>query len=163
VEHPENLALIVPLASAEGIAASSNEKEQLTALLEARVFIDGKPVSLWPDPAPQPAPAVARVVTSPPPVPVPELVHDVSSLRYSRSRPLTKGQSTASFTTNLAPSDLGSQYHIAALAFDARSCRKTSTSTDYDLTGQPLINSGLVLINGERVGLELQSAEADSR
>jgi len=26
-----------------------------------------------------------------------------------------------------------------------------------------LINSGLVLINGERVGLELQSAEADIR
>lgn len=34
---------------------------------------------------------------------------------------------------------------------------------DYDLTGQQLINSGLVLINGERVGLELQSAEADTR
>jgi hypothetical protein len=34
---------------------------------------------------------------------------------------------------------------------------------DYDITGQQLINSGLVLINGERVGLELQSAEADIR
>jgi hypothetical protein len=34
---------------------------------------------------------------------------------------------------------------------------------DYDLTGQQLINSALVLINGERVGLELQSAEADIR
>ena len=33
---------------------------------------------------------------------------------------------------------------------------------EYDLTGQQLINSGLVLINGERVGLELQSAEAAS-
>ena len=32
---------------------------------------------------------------------------------------------------------------------------------DHDLTGQQLINSGLVLINGERVGLELQSAEAE--
>ena len=32
---------------------------------------------------------------------------------------------------------------------------------EYDLTGQQLINSGLVLINGERVGLQLQSAEAD--
>ena len=30
----------------------------------------------------------------------------------------------------------------------------------YDFTGQQLINSGFVLINGERVGLELQSAEA---
>ncbi len=33
----------------------------------------------------------------------------------------------------------------------------------YDCTGQELINAGFVLINGERVGLDLQSAEADSR
>jgi hypothetical protein len=33
----------------------------------------------------------------------------------------------------------------------------------YDITGQQLISSGFVLINGERVGLELQSAEADVR
>ncbi len=31
---------------------------------------------------------------------------------------------------------------------------------DYDLTGQQLINMGYVLINGERVGLDLQSAQA---
>ncbi len=31
---------------------------------------------------------------------------------------------------------------------------------DYDLTGQQLINMGFVLINGERVGLDLQSAQA---
>ncbi|MGO9242504.1 MAG: hypothetical protein ACLQBJ_17010 [Bryobacteraceae bacterium] len=30
----------------------------------------------------------------------------------------------------------------------------------YDCTGQQLINSGFILINGERVGLDLQSAEA---
>ncbi len=104
-------------------------------------------------------------------------------------------------TTNLAPSDLGSQYRIAALAFDrhvshlirpllgivpkdsdfdgivfSSTVSAVSESVefffplselrryaDYDLTGQQLINSGLVLINGERVGLELQSAEADIR
>ena len=33
----------------------------------------------------------------------------------------------------------------------------------YDITGQQLINAGFVLINGERVGLELQSAESDTR
>jgi hypothetical protein len=31
---------------------------------------------------------------------------------------------------------------------------------DYDLTGQQLINMGYVLINGERVGLDLQSAQS---
>jgi hypothetical protein len=32
----------------------------------------------------------------------------------------------------------------------------------YDSTGQQLINSGFVLINGERVGLDLQAAESRS-
>jgi hypothetical protein len=30
----------------------------------------------------------------------------------------------------------------------------------YDCTGQQLLNAGIVLINGERVGLDLQTAEA---
>jgi hypothetical protein len=30
---------------------------------------------------------------------------------------------------------------------------------NYDITGQRLINAGFVLINGERVGLDLQTAE----
>jgi hypothetical protein len=34
---------------------------------------------------------------------------------------------------------------------------------NYDCTGQQLIDSGVVLINGERVGLQLQTAEADGR
>jgi hypothetical protein len=114
-----------------------------------------------------------------------------------------------SITTTLAPSDAGSQYHIAALAFDrhvSHLIRPTvalfeespqfdgivfsSTvhvpgpdgglaSTEsvefffpmselrryekYDITGQRLINAGFVLINGERVDLELQSAESDTR
>jgi hypothetical protein len=231
VEHPENLALIVPLAAAEKVAASSNEKEQLTALLEARVFIDGKPVSLWPDPpAPAPpAPAVARVVIAPP-APAPEaavqdvsvsalqqkqtayqgmidrIVHELDADAHfvSYAPPVLIGFHGKSYlqltvTTNLAPADLGSQYRIAALAFDRHvshlirplvailpkdsdfdgivfSSTVTGASqsvefflpvsdlrryADYDLTGQQLISSGLVLINGERVGLELQSAEAD--
>ena len=32
----------------------------------------------------------------------------------------------------------------------------------YDCTGQELINRSIVLINGERVALDLQRAEADS-
>ena len=33
----------------------------------------------------------------------------------------------------------------------------------YDCTGQQLINSGYVLINGERVTLDLQKAESTTR
>ena len=113
-----------------------------------------------------------------------------------------------SVTTTLDPADSGSQYRIAALAFDRHishlvrpvlavfqqdpefdgvvfsSTVKITGSTaesssmesveffmpiaemrrygQYDITGQQLINSGFVLINGERVGLELQTAETRS-
>ena len=114
-----------------------------------------------------------------------------------------------SVTTTLAPSDSGSQYRIAALAFDrhvshlirptmvffkegpqfdgivfsstvhvpGESAGSVLTESvefffpltelrryeQYDITGQQLINCGFVLINGERVGLELQNAESDMR
>jgi hypothetical protein len=114
-----------------------------------------------------------------------------------------------SITTALGPADSGSQYRIAALAFDRHVShlirptlaffeespqfdgivfsstvhipdqRAGSALTEsvefffpmselrryerYDVTGQQLINAGFVLINGERVGLELQSAESDTR
>lgn len=114
-----------------------------------------------------------------------------------------------SVTTTLAPSDSGSQYRIAALAFDrhvshllrptlaffnegrqfdgivfSSTVRLPGQSEDsaltesvefffpmselrryeqYDITGQQLINAGFVLINGERVGLELQNAESGQR
>jgi hypothetical protein len=109
-----------------------------------------------------------------------------------------------SLTTTLRESEAGSQYRMAALAFDehiahlirpALASLKTKPDFDginfstsvrlagagngsgqsvefifpaaaltcyeqYDCTGQQLINQGFVLINGERVELELQSAEA---
>jgi len=114
-----------------------------------------------------------------------------------------------SVTTNLSPSDVGSQYRLAALAFDrhishlvrpllalfkpdpqfdgivfSASVHVPSKNADpelaqsvefffhlgdlrhyeqYDITGQQLIDSGFVLINGERVTLQLQSAEADMK
>jgi len=112
-------------------------------------------------------------------------------------------------TTSLPVSDPGSQYKLAALAFDlhvahliraviayfkdtgdftginfSTSVRLAGARTeseisqavefilpmsalrsyvDFDLTGQQLINAGIVLINGERVGLDLQTAEAYGR
>ena len=109
-----------------------------------------------------------------------------------------------SMTTTLQEKESGSQYRLAALAFDEHishlirpvlASLKTrpdfdgidfSTSVrlpgmsggavavefvlptsalvsyqDYDCTGQQLINLGFVLINGERVSLDLQSAEAN--
>lgn len=109
-----------------------------------------------------------------------------------------------SMTTTLQEKEGGSQYRVAALAFDehiahlirpvlaslkarpdfdgidfSASVRMAGVSgssavavefvfptnallayQDYDCTGQQLINLGFVLINGERVSLDLQSAEA---
>jgi hypothetical protein len=110
-----------------------------------------------------------------------------------------------SMTTTLQEKEGGSQYRLAALAFDEHIAHlirpvlaslKTrpdfdgidfSTSVrlagasggavavefvfptnalvgyqDYDCTGQQLINLGFALINGERVSLDLQSAEANA-
>jgi hypothetical protein len=257
VEHPENLALIVPRATAAKVAASTNVNEQVTALLESRVFIDGNPVTLWPhadvtasesseseNPAhsnaattlAESAPAADRLVAPAAPAPpvrdlspealrkqqesyqgmidriLRELNADAHFVSYAP--PVLVGFHGMSYlqlsvTTNLAASDSGSHYRIAALAFDrhishlirpllailpkdpdfdgivlgstVRISGKTNDSDvsqsvefflpltemrrygQYDITGQQLINSGLVLINGERVGLELQSAEADIR
>ena len=111
--------------------------------------------------------------------------------------------------TPLPASDLGSQYKLAALAFDRHvahlirpvaayfkdsadftgidfstsihlaGAKTESDSSEavefifpwsalrsyaaFDLTGQQLIDAGVVLINGERVGLDLQTAEAYGR
>jgi len=113
-----------------------------------------------------------------------------------------------SLTTTLAPSASGSQYRLAALAFDqhiahlirpvlayfkdradfdgidfSTTVRLASGQTadgnpvsvefifplklanayaDFDSTGQQLIDASFVLINGERVSLNLQAAEAGS-
>ena len=118
-----------------------------------------------------------------------------------RSRPYLE----LSLTTTLPPIAAGSQYRLAALAFDqhvahlirpviayftdrsdfegidfSTTVRLATASddggslavefifplkllrsyADFDSTGQQLIDSGFVLINGERVGLNLQAAEA---
>ena len=259
VENPENLAIIIPRATAQKVAASTNENEQVTALLESRIFIDGKAVTLWPQQGmteaesvePSIQPATPRVVNAsailaptpspapnPAPAVAPQPARDISTaalrLQQSAYQSLFDGLVRSldgdahfvsyappvlvafhgmsylqlSITTNLAPQDAGSQYRVAALAFDRHVSRlirpvlamlpkdsefdgivfsssaRIGNASDsgasqsvefflplselrrfekYDVTGQQLINSGFVLINGERVGLELQSAEADIR
>jgi hypothetical protein len=243
VENPENLALIIPRATAEKVAASNNENEQVAALLDSRVFIDGNAVTLWPQQGvaasesavepltPAAVNASAVLAPTPPAAPVPardlspsalqqlqtgyqglidRIVHELDGDAHfvSYAPPVLVGFHGTSYlqlsiTTNLTPQDAGSQYRIAALAFDRHVSHlirplvamfpkdpefdgivfsstvriaEASQSVEfffplaelrrfekYDITGQQLINSGFVLINGERVGLELQSAESDIR
>jgi hypothetical protein len=250
VERPENLALIVPRAAASKIM-SNDTTEQLSALRDSSVYVDGNPVSLWPgqmDAAlekiePQTQAAVAAVPSGLPVMSVdpsrkalaPERDISLAALKQRQSqyqelldRIVRELDSQAhfvsyappalvafhkasylqlSFSTDLAASDWGSQYRLAALAFDRHVSHlirpllalfpqdtefdgvvfsstvkipgKASDSAltqsvefflslaelrryeQYDITGQQLINAGFVLINGERVDLELQRAESD--
>jgi len=255
VETPENVALIVPQAVAEKAASSNSMDDQMIALKQSTVYVDSKPVALWPEPAPEKAAAVSPVPASPlpasplratqPPAPIAaapappapardvaaealqklqdayqqqldRMVHELDSeAHFVAYAPPTfvafhnQSYLQLSVTSTLSPSDAGSQYRLAALAFDRHVSHlirpvigylKQSQEFDgidfsstvkvsgpgagsavtesvefffplaelrryeqYDLTGQQLINSGFVLINGERVGLELQSAESVTR
>ncbi|HEV2690070.1 MAG TPA: hypothetical protein VGV35_16035 [Bryobacteraceae bacterium] len=245
MERPENMALIVPRDVAGKLLASNNANEQIAFLRDSTVYVDGSPVSLWPEAA-SPANASAPVIPAnkpdvaeapPAAAPVPQLdispealqerqkqyqglfdqiVHDLDQqahfVGYAPPALIAFRKTSylqLSFWTDLSPADSGSQYRNAALAFDrhvahlvrpflaivktdpefagvvfssnVRIAGKTGDSTltqsvefffplaelrrygQFDITGQQLINSGVVLVNGERVELDLQKAESDLR
>ncbi|HYL76129.1 MAG TPA: hypothetical protein VEU96_18110 [Bryobacteraceae bacterium] len=234
MEHPENMALIVPRDVAGKLVAANNATEQLAALRQSSLYVDGSAVSLWPQAENQPATIAVSTPAAPvpvPPAPAPQrdlspaaleqrltqyqgavdrIVHELDSQAHfvSYAPPALIAFHKASylqlsFSTDLAASDAGSQYRVAALAFDrhvshlirpllallpqdpefdgivfsstVKIAGKDSAQSvefflsladlrryeQYDLTGQQLIGTGFVLINGERVDLELQRAEAD--
>jgi hypothetical protein len=258
-ENPENVALILPRATARQLVAAKSPAERDAALMQGLLFIDGKPVEGWgprdgemvaensaPRPDTRPVvgmnswssvpqlPGEADKLATPPArlaaEPRPEVNEE--SLRKLQSsnqatldtlvRELDKvahfvtyapptfiafhkgAYLQLSITTTLLESAAGSQYRMAALAFDehiahlirpvlaslrtkpdydgidfSTSVRLAGAGTgggqsvefifptgalvcyeQYDCTGQQMINQGFVLINGERVGLDLQNAEA---
>jgi hypothetical protein len=228
----ENLSFVVPRVTAVKIIALSNPDQQLAALSEARVYsdnriltFDGKtkapaqmvsvrPISEGSTPAVSSVPPAAG---QPPSVQhrtelQPQLDRMVQELGpQAHFDPLAK-PSLIDFravpylripvVTTLAATDAGSQYRLAALAFDRHVSHlirsvlpyvkgalgfegiafRTTVGVgsnsmpeiveflfplselqryeNYDVTGQQLINTGFVLINGERVSLDLQGAEA---
>ena len=216
-ENPENVAYVLPRAAARQLMAAVNPEQREAALMQGSLFVDRSPMDGWgqhaveaPVEAPVAAP-VAVVKEAAPDLARPDLdrlVHDLDKdahfVPYAPPVLISfrKGSYLQlSLTTTLQESDGGSQYRMAALAFDehiAHLIRPTlaslqgqmafdgidfSTSVhpaggpsavavefifsasalrsyrDFDCTGQQLINLGFVLINGERVSLDLQSAE----
>ncbi len=245
-ERPENLALIIPRDVAGKLVASNSTGEQIAALQQSSVYVDGAPVALWPQAENQQPGIVASAPVTPaavqpaaapvqPTAPqrdlspealrlrqtqcqglLDQIVHDLDSQAHfvSYAPPALIAFHKASylqlsFSTDLTTSDVGSQYRNAALAFDhhishlvrpllaffkqepefdgvvfsttVRIPVKNAESAvaqsveffvlltelrryeQYDIGGQQLINSGIVLINGERVELDLQKAESDLR
>ena len=46
-ENPENITVIIPVAAAQKLADARNDDQRQAAILEAQVFLDGEPFSLW--------------------------------------------------------------------------------------------------------------------
>ena len=226
-ETAENVVLILPKASARQLMDARDEAGRDAAVLQGAAYLNGAPISFWPGEVKEsPAIPVSAAAAAPPrsasvPTKLEAEYRDtfagmVKGLDSQAHFVPYAPPSFISFrggqylqipiTTTLAPSDSGSQYKLAALAFDRHiahlirpvlACFKDSSDftgidfsttvrladanaesesgeavefifplsalrgyAQFDLTGQQLLDAGVVLINGDRVGLDLQTAEA---
>ena len=226
-ETPENVVLILPTASARLLMDARDDAGRDAALLQGAAYLNGAPVSFWRGEAKEsPAIQVSAAPAAPPrSFNAPTKLESEYRDRFARM--LKELDSQAHFvpyalpsfisfhggeylqipiTTTLALSYSGSQYKLAALAFDRHvahlirpvlACFKDSADftgidfsttvrlagakaeaegveavefvfplgalrsyAQFNLTGQQLLDSGVVLINGDRAGLDLQTAEA---
>jgi hypothetical protein len=245
-ESVENVVMILPKASALRLIAARDEAGRETAAQEGTAYLNGVPISLWPQMQKEAQALVSTAATPASPAPVAPTPHAASNpvAPHSDGSPAKLEQEyrdsiagivkdldaqahfvsyappafipfhggqylQIAMTTPLPPTDTGSQYKIAALAFDrhivhlirpvltrlkengdfsgldfSTTVHLGGTSNEgaggesvefilpltalrsyaaYDLTGQQLLDAGFVLINGERVGVDLQSAEASGR
>jgi len=238
-ESPENVVLVLPKASAQLLVEAQDDAGRTAAVLGGTAYLNGTPVSLWPGESkessmvpvsPAAAPATAPPVLTASSRPDKAIANLDAEFRDTLVRMLKELESQAHFvpyappsfitfrggqylqipiTTTLAAVDSGSQYKLAALAFDrhvahlirpvlpyfkdstdftgmdfsttvrlagvtAESDGETAVEfifplnalrryAQFDLTGQQLLDAGIVLINGERASLDLQVAEADGR
>lgn len=262
-EGPENVVIVLPREAAHRLVDAKTPEQQQAAVLDAEVYVDGKPMVLWltgdepqaapkgydhtkprqrqsasvtePDPSPvgldltsSDRPVVSPRLVSVPAAPLrivtPETLRELD-LRYGDTigRMVKELDPQAHFVTYAMPgfidfhhgaylqapisTDLpagteGSQYRLAAIAFDQHIAHlvrpalkyfdenaafdgidfsttikipgsKTAVSVEYifnlrgmecfaryDCTGQQLLNSGVLLINGERAAVDLQTAQA---
>ena len=226
-ESMENVVLILPKASAQRLIEANDETGRTAAILEGSAYLNGAPVSFWPgevgkSPAIQ---ASAAPVASQPSSGESNLQVEYRGTIAGMLKELDSEAHFVSYAppafisfrggqyvqlpimTTLALSDSGSQYKLAALAFDRHivhlirpvlACFKDSSDftgidfsttvrlaganapgeggeavefifplsalhdyAQFNLTGQQLLDAGIVLINGDRAGLDLQTAEAD--
>lgn len=258
-EAPENVVLILPREIAHKLVDAKTPEQQQAAVLDAEVYVDGKPLVLWltgeepqaapkgydhskprqrksasltePDPSPvgfdltsSDTPIVSPRLVSASATPVrivtPETLRELD-LRYADTivRMMHDLDAQAHFIpyaqpgfiafhqgaylqvpieTELPAGTAGSQYRLAAMAFDQHiihlvrasltyfnnassfdgidfsttvktpgsqsvqsveyifNFRAMECFAKYDCTGQQLLSAGIVLINGDRAGIDLQ-------
>jgi hypothetical protein len=226
-ETAENVVLILPKASAQRLMEARDEAARTAAVFEGAAYLNSVPISFWPGQVKaSPAVQVSAASTVPPPSANAPAKLD-AEYRNTFTQMTKELDSQAHFlphappsfisfrggrylqlaiATTLSPSDAGSQYQLAALAFDRHvahlirpvlACFKDSAGftgidfsttvrlsdghaegegseavefifplsalrsyAQFDLTGQQLLDAGIVLINGDRAGVDLQTAEA---
>jgi hypothetical protein len=235
-ELAENVVLILPKAAAQRLIEARDEAGRAAALQDGAAYLNRNPISILPYEGKETPAIKAPAVSEPPALPTAPTAAPRSpgvpsgleaKYRDTFARMLKDLDSQAHFvpyappsfiafrdgqyldlpiTTSLDPSDSGSQYRLAALAFDRHVAHlirpllayfkdsadftgidfsttirlagagaegEGSESVEfifplgslrsyaqYNLTGQQLLNAGVVLINAERVSIDLQTAEA---
>jgi hypothetical protein len=143
-ESMENVVLILPKASAQLLMEARDDAGRDAAVLQGDAYLNGAPVSFWPgaakeSPAVQVSAAPAAPPVSAPPLSVNAPTKLETDYRDTFVKMLKELDSQAHFvsyappsfisfrggqyvqlaiSTTLAPSDSGSQYKLAALAFD---------------------------------------------
>jgi hypothetical protein len=234
-ESAENVVLILPKASAQRLVEARDEAGRAAAVQEGTAYLNRTPISFLPFERQDGQAIPVSVVSAKPeprfpsaPAKLETESKPVSDYRDALARMLKDLDQQAHFVpyappsfiafrggqyleipiaTTLAASDAGSQYKLAALAFDrhvahlvrpvlayfkdsvdfsgidfSTSVRMAGANAEggeavefifplsalrsyaqFDLTGQQLLDASVVLINGERVGLDLQTAEASVR
>lgn len=143
VERPENLAIIVPRDVA-GKIMSTDVTEQLSALRDSSVYVDGDPVSLWPEhtaaapeqPEPRRQAPVAAVPASLPVMPVDPSRKALAPDRDISPAALQQRQTQYQGLFDRIVHELDSQAHFvpyappALIAFHKSSYLQLSFSTD---------------------------------
>jgi hypothetical protein len=252
-ERPENVMLLISVPVAQRLVDAKTDGEKQAAVLDAKLFLNGEPYSLWlqdgppPEewqervaaarkpapisPAPAPAdsagstPSVSATLLKPPPPRIftPEALAKLQRQNEDMIARMTKDlDNEAHFVPYAAPVFIGfrqaaylqlsvstrlsapagtSRYKLAALAFDEHVShlvrpvlgyfpegtnfdgisfssmvhvadgssslavefffpfRTMRCFASFDCTGQQLLDSGTVVINGERAALDLQTSE----
>ena len=258
-EHAENVTVIIPVPSAEKLVDAKSDDQKQTAVLEARIYLNGQPYALWIHEGPPPedwqdrygppitkkqpnevavaptaneaaapssgvSPNLLKQTPTPMRILTPEALDTMQHKNQDSIDRMVKSlDKEAHFVPYAPPTLIGfrqgaylqlsinsqldtpagtSRYKQAALAFDEHishlirplldffpgnvdfdgvdfssvihlksgdahtesvefffPVRMMRCFASYDCTGQQLINSGTVLINGERSELDLQVAE----
>jgi hypothetical protein len=251
-ERPENIMLLIPVPVGQRLVDAKSDGDKQAAILDAKLFLNGEPYSLWlqdgpppeqwqeriaavkkpgPDAPPisanpaTPAPSVSATLLKPPTprILTPEALSKLQRQNEDTISRMTKDlDSEAHFLPYAAPIFIGfrqgaylqlsvstrlsapagsSRYKLAALAFDEHVSHLVRPVLNYfpenndfdgisfssmihladgssplavefffpfhtmrcfasyDCTGQQLLDSGTVVVNGERAALDLQIAE----